>query len=66
MRELGKEGVAVARLWLGKQIAVSHIIVKMHTCEPTTDRERVCGLTLHMRCAASREYLVANRCSPHR
>ena len=29
MRELGKEGLAVARLWLGKQTVVSHITVKM-------------------------------------
>ena len=51
MRELGKEGLTVTRLWLGEQTAVSHVTVKMDTlvnqtltestCEPNTDREHV-------------------------
>ena len=51
MRELGKEGLAVARPWLEKQTAVSHIIVKMHTCGPTTDRESLWAhLAREVRC----------------
>lgn len=66
MRELGKEGLAVTRLWLGEQTAVSYVTIKMDILVNQTLTESMCRLTLHVRCAASREYLAARRCSPHR
>ena len=39
-------------------------IVDVLVSQPLT--ERGCRLTLHVRCAASREYLVASRWSPQR